>query len=71
MRSSIYVHYSGVPEKGDHLSIDEDKEDDDDKKPMIEKESAKDNSLMTTIIGKIVTKKVFVTSWGRAVPSSG
>ena len=36
-----------VPESSDNLSIGEDKEDYDDKKPMI----AKDSSLLKTIIG--------------------
>ena len=36
-----------VPESTDDLSIEEDKEDYDDKKPMI----AKDSSLLSTIIG--------------------
>ena len=38
-----------IPESTDNLSIGEDKEDYDDKKPMI----AKDCSLLTTIIGTI------------------
>ena len=37
-----------VPESTDNLSIGEDKEDYDDKRPMI----AKDSSLLTTIIGR-------------------
>ena len=61
MRSSIYVHKSGVTANGDNLSIDEDKaDDDDDKKPKITKESTKDISLMATIIGKISKKKIIV-----------
>ena len=39
-----------IPESADNLSIGEDKEDYDDKKPMI----AKDSSLLTTIIGTII-----------------
>ena len=38
------------PESTDNLSIGEDKEDYDDKKPMI----AKDSSLLSTIIGTII-----------------
>ena len=42
---------NAVTENVDHDSIEEDKEDYDDKKPMIAKEATKD-SLMETIIGR-------------------
>ena len=42
---------NAVTENVDHNSIEEDKEDCDDKKPMIAKEATKD-SLMETIIGR-------------------
>ena len=56
INEELNIHKSGVLENGDNLSIDEDKEDDDDKKPMITKESTKDTSLMGTILGKILNR---------------
>ena len=42
---------NSVQENSDNLSIDEDRDEYDDKKPMISKESNKDKSLIPTIIG--------------------
>ena len=46
------MNKAATPDNLDNQSIEEDKEDWDDKKPMIAKEASKENSLMATIIGK-------------------
>jgi len=45
------LNINKIPETGDNLSVGEDKDEYDDKRPMIEKEEKNENSLMETFIG--------------------
>ena len=53
INEELSLNKNSVIDSSDNISVGEDKEDYDDKKPMIAKES----SLMATIIGKIQEKK--------------
>jgi len=51
IEEELKMNKAATPDNLDNQSIEEDKEDWDDKKPMIAKEESKENSLMATIIG--------------------
>ena len=56
INEELGLNKNSVIDSSDNISVGEDKEDYDDKKPMIAKES----SLMATIIGKIQEKKKMI-----------
>ena len=52
INEELNINKLAVPENSDNLSVEEEKDEYDDKRPMIEKEEKNDNSLMATFIGK-------------------
>ena len=52
INEELNINKLAVPENVDNLSVGEDKDEYDDKRPMIENKEKKDNNLMANIIGK-------------------
>merc|ERR1712083_547773 len=51
IHEELNLNKIALPETGDNISVEEDKDDCDDKKPMIDKEEKNENSLLSSIIG--------------------